>query len=69
MNFQALTEGQNRLGLVELCNRFANEQWLPIDVSPELAAELVLDRFKKQLYQELELLNVVASSEKETVAE
>ena len=29
MQFKVTTEGQNRLGLAELCESFAAEQWLP----------------------------------------
>jgi hypothetical protein len=41
------TEGQNRLGLAELCEQFANDQWLPTHVLAHEAVGLVLDLFKR----------------------
>jgi hypothetical protein len=65
MQFKVTTEGANNLGLVELCQRFADEQWLPAHVLPNEAAESVLDRFKRAVAQELELLTV-ETMERET---
>ena len=56
--FTATTEGQNRLGLRELLERWANEQWLADHMTPEQAAESVLDCFKRAVRQELELLEL-----------
>ena len=58
MQFKVTTEGQNRLGLAELCQRFANEQWLPAHVLPHEASEIVLDLFKRAVAGELEMLTV-----------
>jgi hypothetical protein len=56
--FHATTEGQNRLGLRELLERWANEQWIADHMTPEQAAESVLDTFKRSVRQELELLEL-----------
>ena len=56
--FIVSTEGQNRLGLRELCERWCNEQWVAEHMTPEQAAESVLDTFKRAVRQELELLEV-----------
>ena len=37
--FTVTTEGQNRLGLRELCQQFADEQWVAVPMTPEQAAE------------------------------
>jgi hypothetical protein len=58
MIFKVTTEGQNRLGLAELCERFANDQWLAGNMLPHEAAESVLDGFKRAVAGELELLQV-----------
>jgi len=56
--FIVTTEGQNRLGLRELCQQFANEQWVAAHMTPEQAAESVLDTLKRAVRAELELLEV-----------
>jgi hypothetical protein len=43
MQFKVTTEGPDRLGLRQLAESFANDQWLPAHVTPEQAAEIVLD--------------------------
>jgi hypothetical protein len=58
MQFKVTSEGQNRLGLVELCQRFAAEQWLPAHMLPHEAAASVLDWFKRAVAGELELLQI-----------
>ena len=56
--FIVRTEGQNRLGLRELCEQYANDQWVADHLTLEQAAESVLDCFKRAVQQELELLEV-----------
>jgi hypothetical protein len=56
--FHATTEGQNRLGLRELLERYANEQWVADHYTLEEAAEITLDCFKREVRQELELLEL-----------
>ena len=54
--FHATTEGQNRLGLRELLERYANEQRVADHYTLEEAADITLDCFKRAVRQELELL-------------
>ena len=56
--FTATTEGQNRLGLRELLQRYADEQWVADHMTPEQAAESVLDCFRRAVAGELELLDL-----------
>ena len=57
--FIAKTEGQNRLGLRELCEQYANDQWVADHMTAEQAAESMLDCFRRAMVQELELLEPV----------
>ena len=52
--FTAKTEGQNRLGLRELLDRYANEQWVADHYTHEESAVIILDCFKRAVKQELE---------------
>jgi len=45
--FTVTTEGENRLGLRELCQHFADDEWVADHLTDEEAAESVLDRFKR----------------------
>jgi len=48
--FTVTTEGENRLGLRELCERYVNDQWFAAHASDELAAEAlrpVVGRFRR----------------------
>ena len=56
--FKVSTEGLNNLGLRELCEDYCNDQWLAAHMTPEQAAESVLDQFKRAVRGELELLEV-----------
>lgn len=56
--FIAATGGPNRLGLSELLQRYADEQWVAEHLSDEHAAASVLDCFKRSVRQELELLDL-----------
>ena len=47
-NFTVTTEGQNKLGLREVCERYVNEQWLADHMTPEQAEESVLEQFKRR---------------------
>lgn len=67
--FIAKTEGQNRLRLRELCEQYANDQWQAAHMTPEQAAESVLDCFRRAVMQELELLELNPSKEGKKLAE
>ena len=54
--FVVTTEGQNRLGVRELCERYVNDQWFAAHASDELTAEALLEQFKRAVRQELGLL-------------
>ena len=54
--FNAKIEGKNRLGLRELLQRNADEQWVATHMTPQQAAESGLDSFKRAVHGELELL-------------
>jgi len=56
--FTVTTEGQNRLGLRELCQQFVDEQWVAVHLPADQAAESVLREFKRVVRAELELLEV-----------
>lgn len=60
MQFKVTTDGIDRLGLVEIRQRFADQQWLPAHMLPHEATECVLDAFKRTVAGELELLQVEA---------
>jgi hypothetical protein len=45
--FTITTEGQNRLGLRELCQRYVDGQWHAAHMTDEQAAEALLDQFKR----------------------
>lgn len=47
------TEGQNRLGLRELCERYVNDQWFAAHASGELAAEALLEQLRHAVAIEL----------------
>jgi hypothetical protein len=56
--FTVTTEGENRLGLRESCQQFADDEWVADHLTDESAAESVLDRCKRAVRAELELLTV-----------
>ena len=58
MKFRVTTEGQNQLGLRELCERNVNDLWMPDHLLPHEAEQFALDHFKRAVMAELELLVV-----------
>ena len=56
--FVVSTEGHNRLGLRELCERYVNDQWFAAHMTNAQVAESLLDQFKRAVQGELELLTV-----------
>ncbi len=57
-HFQAIHHGTDKLGLAALLEAFANDQWIGEHYSEEQACELLLDRFKKLVVAELEMVEV-----------
>ena len=56
--FSVTTEGRSVLGLAALCERFANEQWIPEHYLPHEAEAFVLNQFQRTVEAELKLLVV-----------
>jgi hypothetical protein len=55
-SFTVTTEGQDKLGLRAIAKAYINDQWFAAHASDELAADALLDQFKRAVRQELELL-------------
>ena len=47
MQFTVTCHGADPLSLREMLERFAQAQWLPVHVTREEAAAIVLDQFKR----------------------
>ena len=60
MRFSVTTTGRDPLGLAEVLERFANEQWVPVHYTAEQAAQFVLDQFKRTVATGLEQMQVIA---------
>ncbi|HUE70855.1 MAG TPA: hypothetical protein VMP01_08185 [Pirellulaceae bacterium] len=56
-------DSPTKLSLRELCQQYADERWVAAHLTPEQAAESVLDEFKRAVRQELELLEVECRDE------
>jgi hypothetical protein len=56
--FTAATEGQNRIGIREKLQAFANDYGVPAHCDEEQAAALVLSAFIRTVKGELELLEL-----------
>ncbi len=54
--FKATTEGSDKLGLRAVVERYANDQWMAVHYTDEQRVDIVLDQFKRQVQQELNLL-------------
>ena len=52
------TAGPDRFGLVTLCQRYVDEQWLADHATPEQAAEMLREQFRRAVLAEIELLEV-----------
>jgi hypothetical protein len=61
MRFSVTTEGPNRLGLMEVCQRFANDEWTPTHFNVEQASVFILDQFRRAVLAEIEMLTVDAT--------
>jgi hypothetical protein len=56
--FTAATEGQNRFGLRELLQTYADGFGVPAHMLSDAAAEMILAEFKQRVRVELELLSL-----------
>jgi hypothetical protein len=66
--FIVTTEASNRLGLRELCQRFANDLWVPTHLTEEQAATFAFDQFRRTILAELEMIEVSCRDECQTHA-
>jgi len=60
--FTVTTEGENRLGLREVCQRYVDDQWVADHMTDEQAAESLLDQFRRAVRQEWEMLTVESTN-------
>jgi len=60
--FIVTTEGENHLGLREVCLRYVDEQWVAAPMTDGQAAESLLDQFTRAVRAELELLTVTCKA-------
>ncbi len=58
MPFTAHHHGIDKLGLAALLETFANDQWIGEHYSEEQAVEAVMDRFRRLVVAELEMVEV-----------
>ena len=54
----ATTEGQNKLGLREILQRYVDDQWTADHYTDKQRCEILLEQFKRQVAAELELLEL-----------
>ncbi|MCC6509771.1 MAG: hypothetical protein IT423_11725 [Pirellulaceae bacterium] len=57
-HFTAHHHGTDKHGLAALLEAFANDQWIGEHYTEEQAVEAVMDRFKRLLEAELEMVEV-----------
>jgi hypothetical protein len=62
MRFTAKSTGPDSLSLAALLEKFANEQWLADHYTPEQAAAFILDRFKRRIASDLEMIELTRAS-------
>ena len=62
--FTSIHHGEvDKLGLASELERFANDQWIGAHYSNDDAIATVMDRFRKMIEQELELIELRAEKE------
>ncbi len=60
--FKVTTEGSDKLGLRAVLERYANDQWMAAHYTDKQRIEIMLDQFKRQVQQELKLLELKLES-------
>ncbi len=60
--FKATTDGSDKLGLRAILEHYANDQWMAVHYTDEQRVEIMLDQFKRQVQQELKLLELKLES-------
>ena len=58
MKFEASTNGVDKFALTDALQWFADDFWLPDHATPEQAAGIILDSFKRKVEGQLELLEL-----------
>jgi hypothetical protein len=58
MRLTVTCHGNDPLGLRELLERFAADQWLPAHATPEQATAIVLDQFQRTIAATMAMLGV-----------
>ena len=62
--FTTIHHGEvDKLGLASELERFANDQWIGAHYSNDQAISTVMDRFRRMIEQELELIELRAEKE------
>ncbi len=56
--FRALHHGEDEFGLATLLETFANDQWIGEHYTSEQAVDVLLDRFRRALLNELEMVEL-----------
>lgn len=56
--FQITHHGEDKLGMREILQRYADDQWFAEHYTSKQAADALLDRFKRVIAAELELIEV-----------
>ena len=64
MEFRCSTTGSDSLGLKDLLERFANDQWIGNHYTPEQAVSFVVDRFKRRIAADLEMIELTAPAKR-----
>ena len=60
--FTIYSDGPDRTGLVALGQRYTDQLWVPMHLTPDQAREFVLDQFKRAVAADLEVLEVIESN-------
>jgi hypothetical protein len=61
MKFRCSTTGSDPLGLAKMVEQFANGQWIADHYTPEQAVASMLDRFKRRIAADLEMIELTAN--------
>ncbi len=61
MKFKAVATEAGKLGIADLLTQYANGQWIGDHYTPEQAASLIVDRFRRQIETELAMIELKAS--------
>ena len=60
--FSVATEGRSTLNLPAMIEDFANQQWVPVHMTPDQSSEFVLDQFRRTVESELQMIEVTVKN-------